>query len=152
MQIVGQGIVNPSGPANNRLSSTFPCVTVLPDGRLLAAYRVGSTKDSDDETVELRYSDDLGAHWSGPESPFATTLRGTRGSLKVVYPTLLSDGRLLGAALWVDRALIRDGLYSTKPRRDACRWRLCSPNRPTWAEAGRPGGSWKLPQSSARPA
>jgi hypothetical protein len=104
MQTLGQGIVNPSGPASNRLSSTFPCVTVLPDARLLATYRVGSTKDSDDETVELRYSDDLGAHWSEPQSPFTTTRRGTRGSLKVLYPTLLSDGRLLGAALWVDRA------------------------------------------------
>ena len=104
MKIVAQGIVNPSGPARNRLSSNFPCVTVLPDGRLLATCRVGSTKDSGDETVEVRYSDDLGAHWSEPQSPFATTVLGTRGSLKVVYPTLLSKGRLLGAALWVDRA------------------------------------------------
>ena len=103
MKIVAQGIVNPSGPASNRLSSNFPCVTVLPDARLLATNRVGSTKDSDDETVELRYSDDLGAHWSEPQSPFATTVLGTRGSLKVVYPTLLSNGRLLGASLWVDR-------------------------------------------------
>jgi hypothetical protein len=76
----------------------------LPDGQLLATNRVGSTKDSDDETVELRYSDDLGAHWSEPQSPFATTLLKRRGSLKVVYPTLLGNGRLLGAALWVDRA------------------------------------------------
>ena len=104
MQIVGQGIVNPSGPASNRLSSTFPCVTVLPDARLLATYRVGSTKDSGDEPVELRYSDDLGAHWSEPQSPFATAVRGTRGSLKLVYPTLLSNGRLLGASFWADRA------------------------------------------------
>jgi hypothetical protein len=61
MKIAAQGIVNPSGPASNRLSSSFPCVTVLPGGRLLSTNRVGSTKDSDDETVELRYSDDLGA-------------------------------------------------------------------------------------------
>jgi hypothetical protein len=104
MRIAAQGIVNPSGPASNRFSSSFPCLTVLPDGRLLATYRVGSTKDSDDETVELRYSDDLGAHWSEPQAPFATTVLDTRGSLKMAYPTLLSNGRLLGASLWVDRA------------------------------------------------
>jgi hypothetical protein len=136
LKIVANGIVNPSGPASSRLFSSFPSVTVLPDGRLLATYRVGSTKDSEDETVELRCSDDLGAHWSAPQSPFSTTVLGRRGSLKVIYPTLLSNGRLLGASLWVDRAA-----HPGRPLFNEAT-QGCLPMRIVLAESADLGRSW----------
>ena len=46
--------------------ATFPSVTAPSDGRLIASYRTGSTKDSDDETVEIRFSFDAGNSWSEP--------------------------------------------------------------------------------------
>src|SRR3989304_4277883 len=87
MRIVDRGILNLGEPGSRRAISTIPTLTPLPNGRLLATYRVGTTKDSDDQTIELRRSDDGGRTWSEPVAPFETTVDGTRGSLKVVYVT-----------------------------------------------------------------
>jgi hypothetical protein len=78
-------------------------VTALPDGSLLATCRTGSTKDSDDETIEFRRSRDGGRTWSGPRTPFSTKLNGRQGSLKVCYLTPLGGSRLIACAMWVDR-------------------------------------------------
>ncbi len=103
MKIINRGVLNAGNPGSARAVSTFPSVTPLQDGSLLATYRVGSTKDSDDETVELRRSDDGGRSWSEPVSPFKTSVNGKQGSLKLVYVTVLTDGSLIAAAMWVDR-------------------------------------------------
>jgi len=103
MKISDRGVLNRGTPSTSRAISTFPSLTSLPDGSLLASYRVGSTKDSDDETLELRRSTDGGKTWSAPESPFATTIDGVQGSLKVGYITVLSANHLLVAAMWIDR-------------------------------------------------
>jgi hypothetical protein len=50
VRIVGRGVVNSGEAGGPRAVATFPSITRLSDGDLLAAYRVGSTKDSDDET------------------------------------------------------------------------------------------------------
>jgi hypothetical protein len=61
---------------------------------LLATYRVGSTKDSDDETIEIRRSSDEGRSWRDAVQPFSSTLGGRCGSLKVVYVTQPEGARL----------------------------------------------------------
>ena len=103
MRIVGRGVVNSSVPDGAQAVATFPSITPLSDGDLLAAYRVGSTKDSDDETIELRRSRDEGRSWSDPVQPFSSTLSGRCGSLKAAYVTQLEGARLVASALWVDR-------------------------------------------------
>ncbi len=103
MEISDQGTINRGLPGTRRAFSTFPALTPLADGSLLASCRVGSSKDSADGTVELRRSDDGGRSWSAPETPFATTLNGMDGSLRVGYITDLGNGSLLLAAMWVDR-------------------------------------------------
>ena len=103
MRIVDRGVLNCGEPGTRRAISTFPAVTSLADGTLLATYRVGTTKDSADETIELRRSNDHGRTWGDPVSPFAGTVNGTRGSLKVAYVTPIAERHLIAAALWVDR-------------------------------------------------
>ncbi|MFV1967822.1 MAG: sialidase family protein [Pirellulaceae bacterium] len=103
MRIIERGFLNRGEPGTRRAISTFPSLTALADGGLLATYRVGSTKDSDDETIELRRSSDGGRSWSEPDSPFESTVDGVRGSLKLAYITEINDQHLLAAAMWVDR-------------------------------------------------
>ena len=79
MRIVGRSTLNPADPGTPRAAATFPTFTVLADGSLLASYSIGSTKDSDDLTVELRRSTDGGATWGAPLAPFETTIYGRRG-------------------------------------------------------------------------
>jgi hypothetical protein len=103
MRIVGRSTVNPADPGTSRAAATFPTFTVLADGSLLVSYSIGSTKDSDDLTVELRRSDDGGATWSDPVAPFETRVLDTRGSLKFAPITRLDGDRLILVVLWIDR-------------------------------------------------
>jgi hypothetical protein len=108
MQIVETGILSRGETGTDRAALTFPSVLALADGGLLATLRAGTTKDSEDEVVELHRSDDGGRAWrllrrfafdggvpSGPG--------GARGSLKVCYLTELAPGQLIAAAMWIDR-------------------------------------------------
>jgi len=103
MRIVEHGILNLGEPGGRRAVATFPSITAICDGRTLATYRVGSTKDSDDETIEFRYSADEGRSWGAPFQPFSSTVDGRRGSLKAAYVTALAGARLVASVLWVDR-------------------------------------------------
>jgi hypothetical protein len=103
MRIRDRGVLNCGEPGTQRAITTFPSITPLADGSVLATYRVGSTKDSDDETIELRWSSDGGRIWSEPTSPFLPDVDGTRGSLKLTYITEVDQRHLLAAAMWVDR-------------------------------------------------
>ena len=103
MRITARGVVNSGEAGGPRAVATFPSITPLSDGNLLAVYRVGSTKDSDDETIEIRRSGDEGRGWSDAVQPFSSTLGGRCGSLKVAYVTQLEGAHLVATALWVDR-------------------------------------------------
>lgn len=103
MRIVGRGVVNSGTAGGSRAVATFPSITPLSDGDLLAVYRVGSAKDSDDETIEIRRSSNEGRSWSDAVQPFSSTLDGRCGSLKAAYVTQLEGAHLAVAALWVDR-------------------------------------------------
>ncbi|MDP6775567.1 MAG: sialidase family protein [Candidatus Latescibacteria bacterium] len=115
MDIIETGILARGEPGTQRAALTFPTVTALSDGSLLATYRAGSTKDAEDEAVEFRRSTDSGVTWEKPYRPFPEThLHGLRGSLKLCYVTEVCPGRLIGACMWVDRET-----YPGKPLFDA---------------------------------
>ena len=69
MKITNRGIINRGQPNTPRAFSTFPALTPLADGSLLSTYRVGSSKDSADGTIELKRSDDGGQSWSDTRRP-----------------------------------------------------------------------------------
>lgn len=103
MKITARGVLCTAAAGTDRAAATFPSVCVLPDGSLLAAYRIGPSKDSKGAVTELRRSRDLGETWSEAESPFETSFGGVNGSLQVVYVTVLGDAHLIACALWVDQ-------------------------------------------------
>jgi len=103
LRIVARSTLNRAEPGTSRAAATFPTFTVLADGSLLASYSIGSTKDSDDLTIELRRSSDEGATWSPPLAPFDTTVLGRRGSLKFAPSTRLDGDGLVIVCLWIDR-------------------------------------------------
>jgi hypothetical protein len=103
MRIAARSTVNASEPGTSRAMATFPTFCVLADGTLLATYSIGSTKDSDDLTIELRRSVDGGATWGPAQTPFKTTVEGLRGSLKFAPITRLDGDRLNVVCLWIDR-------------------------------------------------
>ena len=103
MRIVERATVTAAEPGTARGVATFPAVVVLADGTLLASYSIGSGKDSDDLTIELRRSIDGGATWSDPVAPFDSTVDGVRGALKAAPITRLDGDRLIAAILWIDR-------------------------------------------------
>jgi hypothetical protein len=103
VRIVDRSVLNAADPGTSRAAATFPTFTVRADGSLLATYSIGSTKDSDDLTIELRRSHDGGATWGDPSAPFESTLDGRRGSLKFAPITRLDGDRLIIVVLWIDR-------------------------------------------------
>ena len=104
LQIIERGLLSRSQPNSDRANLTFPTVTLLADGTLLATWRAGSTKDSADEMVEFARSDDGGQTWSAPWRPFACpVLDGKQGTIKICYLTELAPDHLLAAAMWIDR-------------------------------------------------
>ena len=103
MKIVEGAIVSAGEPGTRRAVATFPAFAVLADGSLIAGYSIGSGKDTDDLTIELRRSADGGTTWSDPVTPFETSLDGRRGSLKAAPITPLDGDHLIVVALWIDR-------------------------------------------------
>ena len=75
MEIVERGVLSAAVPGTPRAVSTFPAFVVLADGSLLVTYSIGSGKDTDDLTIELRRSTDGGRTWTDPVTPFETTDR-----------------------------------------------------------------------------
>lgn len=104
MHISEQGILSQSQSHTDRANLTFPTVTALADGTLLATWRAGSTKDSADEIIEFSRSVDNGQSWSTAWRPFTSpTLDGKAGTIKICYLTELVPGHLLAASMWIDR-------------------------------------------------
>lgn len=120
MRIVDTGILSRSEPGTDRANLTFPGVVALANGSLLATYHSGTTKDCDDETIELCRSTDYGRTWGAPEKPFVSpNLNGLRGTIKVCYLTEIAPGHLIAAAMWVDReSYPGQGLFN--PETEGC--------------------------------
>jgi hypothetical protein len=104
MEIVASGTLSRAEPGTRRAALTFPCVIALASGVMLATFCAGSSKDSDDQVVELHRSDDGAGEWNFMRRlAFDGEINGARGTLKVCYLTELAAGRLLAAAMWIDR-------------------------------------------------
>ena len=104
MEIIERGILTSGIEGTVRATFTFPSVVALSDGVLLATCRVGSKKDSPDETVEIYRSIDGGHSWIEGKEPFADTkVNRVHGSLKVCYLTEIEIGHIIAACMWVDR-------------------------------------------------
>src|SRR5262245_9628054 len=104
MQIVETGVLTRAEPGTARAALTFPSVLALASGALLATLRAGSTKDAADEAVELYRSDDGARTWRKLRRLMLDEMiGGPRGTLKVCYLTELAPGRLIAAAMWIDR-------------------------------------------------
>lgn len=105
MKIVASGILSAATAGTARACLTFPTITRLSSGELLATGRAGKNKDCDRELIELYRSNDNGINWGEPVSPFNNVIVNDRyGTLKLCYLTEISPGHLLAAAMWVDRA------------------------------------------------
>jgi hypothetical protein len=104
MRINDAGVFAAAQPGSPQTILTFPAALALESGQLVASYRTGTAKDTDDEAIEVRRSTDLGRTWSPPQRPFGSpVVDGHRGSLKVCYFTQIGPRHLLAGALWVDR-------------------------------------------------
>ena len=104
MKIVERGILTSGVAGTHRATFTFPSVVALSDGELLATCRVGSKKDSADETIEIYRSVDGGQSWSEGKKPFPNIkVNGLKGSLMICYLTEIKPGHLIAACMWVDR-------------------------------------------------
>ncbi|MEP6637783.1 MAG: sialidase family protein [Chloroflexota bacterium] len=103
MEVVERAVVSAAVPGTSRAFATFPALVVLAESSLLASYSIGTGKDTDDLTIELRRSTDGGRTWTEPVTPFETSVDGRRGSLKAAPITRLDGDQLIVAALWIDR-------------------------------------------------
>ena len=104
MRIVASGFLSRAEPGTDRANLTFPSALSLADGTLIATLRSGPEKDTASDRIEVYRSADNGATWTGPEYPFvAPEVDGKGGSLKICYLTELAPGRLIAAAMWIDR-------------------------------------------------
>lgn len=137
MQISERGMLAQGEPGSTRAILTFGHLLPLADGTLLATCRPGSTKDGVDERIEFYRSSDQGRTWSTPWRPFdLVTLNGVVGTLKICYLTELAPGRVLAAAMWIDRTT-----YPGQPLFNA-ETEGCLPMQIVLAESTDRGVSW----------
>lgn len=138
MHLIARGILQHGTPHSATANLSFPTVTALADGTLLAAWRAGSSKDGNDETIYLARSADGGATWAAPWQPFPDgyVLDGAWGTVRVFYVTEVAPGRLLGAALWIDRTT-----YPDQPLFNA-ETEGCLPMSVLLAESSDGGATW----------
>ena len=121
MRIIDSGIISRSVPGTDRATLTFPAVLCKADGTLIATWHSGLTKDCADEVIEVSRSSDFGRTWSTPGRPFESpALHGVRGSVKIVYLTERSPGRLMAAAMWIDRETYPDAPGLFNPETEGC--------------------------------
>jgi hypothetical protein len=103
---------------NSTRVACFPSLTRLTDGAILCAYRVGSSKDSADETVWLSKSEDEGKTWTTLPFHPVTSLNGRAGSLRTGHVVELAPGHLLVHANWIERGV--PGASISHPETGGC--------------------------------
>lgn len=105
MRIVDRGIVFDArtAPADRRFCS-FTSSLVLSDGRILVAFRAGSSKDSADENIIIRLSGDAGHTWETVCEGLDPVVDGVPGCWRAAALTALKPGRLIASWCWFDRS------------------------------------------------
>jgi len=105
MGIVDQGLVfdATTQPALRRFNC-FTNALVLADGRLLATFRYGDSKDSNLENIMIRLSADAGKSWETVFEGLPMVVDGVRGAWRHAALAELQPGRLLGIFCWFDRS------------------------------------------------
>jgi hypothetical protein len=106
MQVEETGLIfdAASAPPEARFCS-FTNLLQMADGRLVVSFRVGSSKDSADGNIRMAVSEDRGRTWQETFAGFPDTAwAGSPGSLRACSLAEVTPGRLLCAALWVDRS------------------------------------------------
>lgn len=106
MQIVDRGTVfdGATAPSAARFC-TFTSLEVLSDGRLLAGCRRARTKDSSDEDVLIRMSEDGGAVWNTVFEGFGTyQIDGVAGRFRNALLTEVRPGLLMVHLCWMDHS------------------------------------------------
>ena len=104
MELISEGIVFTGGAGTPAASSCFPAIAWLPDGTLLASWRVGSQKDSADGQILLSRSTDEGRSWSEPVELSSGPWVAEPGEVHYAPLTVLGKNHLLAALMWVDRS------------------------------------------------
>ena len=106
MKIIKRGIAVAGRDGTDRQSCAFPGVCVLPNGRWLCSCRAAPRKNATTgQHVLLSWSDDEGASWSDPASPFvAPPVGGQDGLIRAAYFTALGGSRVLAALAWTDHS------------------------------------------------
>jgi hypothetical protein len=104
MQVIEHGIIFDArqAPPQRRFCS-FTSLLCTADGRLLAAFRAGSSKDSADENILICESTDGGHSWELVWEGFPLEYAGVRGAWRAGALFELEPGRLLGYFTWFER-------------------------------------------------
>lgn len=137
MIVRARGCLARGEAGGDRATLTFPAVTALASGGLVATLRAGRTKDDAGERIEVHRAGPGGTDWSGPVATLrAPQLGGHMGSLKLCYLTETAPGKLLAAAMWVDRTS-HPGAPLFNEATDGC-----LPMAIVLAQSGDDGHSW----------
>lgn len=104
MEIIDRGVLSEAQEGTGRAVLVFPSAISLSNRMILATWRYGSAKDSEDAGIEVCHSKDGGWTWSERRLLFGQTqVNGMRGSLWVTYFTEVEPAHLLAACMWVNR-------------------------------------------------
>ena len=105
MRIIDRGIMfDGASAAPNERSCAFTSATLLRDGALLVAFRLGTGRDAPDGRLRIMRIRDEGQSWETLQPGMTAAVDGVEGNLYSGYFTELEPGRLLGAFVWVDRS------------------------------------------------
>lgn len=109
MKVIQQGKLTNAVSGTAQSTYTFPNITPLSNGTVIATCRSGSAKDCADERIEFYRSKDDGHTWEKGIDVFRKVrVNGTAGSVKICYLTELDKGHVIAACMWVDRQTYPD--------------------------------------------
>ena len=106
MEIAARGTVVEGQKGTRQQSCAFPSICALPDGRWICGFRAAPTKGATiGQHAMIAWSDDRGASWTEPVSPFnPQPVDGKPGLFRSAYLTSLGGAELLAALCWVDHS------------------------------------------------
>lgn len=105
MRIVDRGLIFDATHASPEARfCTFTSLNCLNNGRLIAAFRTGSSKDSADEDLRIMVSDDLGTTWKTHFSGFGDLPPGSGKRMRSIGLRPLPSGKITGSFVSVDHA------------------------------------------------